>query len=59
MPRALSLEDRDGHVGVIVTTDLIGLTAAIADAGCERLAADRAEAEQILLSSSHIHTGLP
>src|SRR5713101_8031665 len=35
--KALALEDRDGHVGVIVTTDLIGLTAAIAEPVCERL----------------------
>src|SRR5437016_6384889 len=56
--KALSLEDRDGHVGVIVTTDLIGLTAAIAEPVCERLAAKTGlKREQILLSSSHIHTG--
>lgn len=56
--KALALEDRDGHVGVIVTTDLIGLTAAIAEPVCERLAAKTGlKREQILLSSSHIHTG--
>ena len=56
--KALSLEDRDGHVGVIVTTDLIGLTAAIAEPVCQRLAAKTGlNREQILLSSSHIHTG--
>src|SRR5438309_6337298 len=56
--KALALEDRDGHVGVIVTTDLIGLTAAIAEPVCQRLAAKTGlNREQILLSSSHIHTG--
>jgi neutral ceramidase len=56
--KALALEDRDGRVAVLVTTDLIGLHTAIAEPVCERL---RTEAgltrEQILLSSSHIHTG--
>jgi hypothetical protein len=56
--KALALEDRDGHVAVLVTTDLIGLTAAVAEPVCERLR-DKAglKREQILLSSSHIHTG--
>jgi hypothetical protein len=56
--KAMSFEDRDGHVGVIVTTDLIGLTAAIAEPICERLASKTGlKREQILFSSSHIHTG--
>ncbi len=56
--KALALEDRDGHVAVLVTTDLIGLTAAIAEPVCERLAEKAGlKREQILLSSSHIHTG--
>jgi neutral ceramidase len=56
--KALSLEDRDGHLAVLVTTDLIGLSAAIAEPICTRLA-DRAKLkrEQILLTSSHVHTG--
>src|SRR5262249_12427716 len=54
----ISLEDRNGYVGIIVTTDLIGLTAAVAEPVCERLAAKTGlKREQILLSSSHIHTG--
>ena len=58
--KALALEDRDGHLAVLVTTDLIGLSAAIAEPVCARLA-DRAklQREQILLTSSHIHTGPP
>jgi hypothetical protein len=56
--KALALEDRDGHLAVLVTTDLIGLTAAIAEPVCARLA-DRAglKREQLLLTSSHTHTG--
>ena len=56
--KALALEDRQGHVGVIVTTDLIGLTAAVADPVCERIAAKTGlKRAQILINSSHIHTG--
>src|SRR6266851_81190 len=56
--KAICLEDREGHVAVIVTTDLIGLTAAIAEPVCERIAAKTGlKRDQILLSSSHIHTG--
>jgi hypothetical protein len=56
--KALALEDRDGHLAVLVTTDLIGLSAAVAEPVCERLAAKAGlQREQILLSSSHIHTG--
>jgi hypothetical protein len=56
--KAMALEDRDSRVAVIVTTDLIGLTAAVAEPVCERLAAKTGlKRDQILLSSSHIHTG--
>lgn len=56
--KALALEDRDGHVAVLVTTDLIGLTAAVAEPICQRLATKAGlKRGQILLSSSHIHTG--
>jgi hypothetical protein len=56
--KALTLEDRDGHRVVLVTTDLIGLPAAVAEPICERLR-DKIglKREQILLSSSHTHTG--
>jgi hypothetical protein len=48
--KAMSLDDRDGHLAVLVTTDLIGLSAAIAEPICARLA-ERAglKREQILL----------
>jgi hypothetical protein len=56
--KALALEDRDGRVAVLVTTDLIGLTTAVAEPVCERLGTQAGlKREQILLSSSHIHTG--
>jgi neutral ceramidase len=56
--KAMALEDRDGRLAVLVTTDLIGLPAAIAEPICARLAATTGlKREQILLSSSHIHTG--
>src|SRR6516165_6841850 len=56
--KALALEDRNGRIGVLVTTDLIGLSAAIAEPVCDRIAAKAGlKREQILLSSSHIHTG--
>src|SRR5688500_11343600 len=34
--KALALEDREGHLAVLVTTDLIGLSAAIAEPICAR-----------------------
>jgi hypothetical protein len=56
--KALALEDQDGHVAVLVTTDLIGLSAAEAEPVCERLGMEAGlKREQVLLSSSHIHTG--
>src|SRR5262245_51020228 len=55
---AMALEDRDGHLAVLVTTDLIGLSAAVAEPVCARLA-DKAglKREQLLLTSAHPHTG--
>jgi neutral ceramidase len=56
--KALAFEDRNGNRAVLVTTDLIGLPAAIAEPICERLHAKTGlKREQILLNSSHIHTG--
>jgi hypothetical protein len=56
--KALALEDSDGHLAVLVTTDLIGLSAAIAEPVCARLAKRAGlKREQILLTSSHVHTG--
>lgn len=56
--KAMAIEGSDGFRAVLVTSDLIGFKASIADPVCERL---RAEAglrrEQILINSSHIHSG--
>ncbi|HXG10083.1 MAG TPA: neutral/alkaline non-lysosomal ceramidase N-terminal domain-containing protein [Gemmataceae bacterium] len=56
--KALALEDRAGQRGVIVTSDLIGFSAAVAEPICERLREKAGlKREQILLNSSHTHTG--
>jgi hypothetical protein len=56
--KALALEDSSGRVAVLVTTDLLGLPASVAEPVCRRLAARTGlKREQILLSSSHTHTG--
>lgn len=56
--KALVLEDRDGHRGVIVTSDLIGFPAAVAEPICERIEKKTGlKREQVLLNSSHTHTG--
>lgn len=56
--KALVLEDNQGRRVVLVTTDLVGIPAAVAEPICERLR-DKAglKREQILLNSSHTHTG--
>jgi hypothetical protein len=56
--KALVLEDREGHRAVLVTSDLIGFSAAVAEPICERLRDKMGlKREQILLNSSHTHTG--
>ncbi len=56
--KAMVLEDRDGHRRVLVTSDLLGFPAAIAEPICERIekkiGLKRAE---ILLNSAHTHAG--
>src|SRR5437773_2916710 len=55
--KALALEDAQGHRAVIVTSDLIGFRAGIAEPMCERIAAKTGLArEQILLNSIHTHS---
>jgi hypothetical protein len=56
--KALALEDNQGHRVVLVTSDLVGFPAAVAEPICQRLR-DKAglKREQILLNSSHTHTG--
>ena len=56
--KAMALEDAEGHRAVLVTSDLIGFTASVAEGICaqvkEKTGLDR---EQILLNSSHTHAG--
>jgi hypothetical protein len=56
--KALALEDAEGRIAVVVTTDLIGLPAAVAEPICARLQEKAGlERAQILLTSSHTHSG--
>jgi hypothetical protein len=56
--KAMALEDREGHRAVLVTSDLIGFPAAIAEPICERLRTKTGlKRAQILLNSAHVHTG--
>lgn len=56
--KALALEDSEGHKAVLVTSDLIGFRASFAEPICERIMQRTGlKREQILLSSSHTHTG--
>ncbi|HEX4646777.1 MAG TPA: neutral/alkaline non-lysosomal ceramidase N-terminal domain-containing protein, partial [Verrucomicrobiae bacterium] len=55
--KALALEDRQGHRAVLVTTDLIGISRAVANPICERITAKTGlTRHEILLSSSHVHS---
>ena len=54
--KVLVLEDRDGHRGVLVTSDLLGFPADVAEPICERLQKKIGlKREQILLNSAHTH----
>jgi neutral ceramidase len=56
--KVLVLEDRAGKRGVIVTSDLLGFPAAVAEPICERVQKKIGlKREQILLNSSHTHAG--
>ncbi|HWB12381.1 MAG TPA: neutral/alkaline non-lysosomal ceramidase N-terminal domain-containing protein [Pirellulales bacterium] len=56
--KALALEDAEGHRAVLVTSDLIGFTAAVAEPICARIGEKTGlKREQILLNSSHTHAG--
>lgn len=56
--KALVLEDRAGQRAVLVTSDLIGFHAAIAEPICQRIETKTGlKREQILLNSAHTHTG--
>lgn len=56
--KALAVEDAEGHRGVIVTCDLVGLQEAFAGPICERIEQRTGlERRQLILNSSHNHTG--
>ena len=56
--KALVLEDSAGNRAALVTSDLLGFPAAVAEPICERIAQKTGlKREQILLNSSHTHTG--
>jgi hypothetical protein len=56
--KVLVLEDRDGRRGVLVTSDLLGFPAAVAEPICERIREKTGlKRDQILLNSSHSHAG--
>ena len=56
--KALALEDAKGARFVIVTSDLIGFRKSVAEPICERITKSTGlRREQILLNSSHTHTG--
>src|SRR5947209_16869039 len=56
--KAMVLEDRTGQRAVLVTSDLIGSQAAVAEPICKRITEKTGlKREQILLNSAHTHTG--
>ena len=56
--KAMVLEDSAGKRGVIVTSDLLGFPADVAQVICERIGKKTGlTREQILLNSSHTHAG--
>ncbi len=55
--KALALQDARGHRAVIVTTDVIGFTASIAEPLCRQIVAKTGlKREDILLTSIHTHS---
>ncbi|HLW68956.1 MAG TPA: neutral/alkaline non-lysosomal ceramidase N-terminal domain-containing protein [Gemmataceae bacterium] len=56
--KAIVLEDRDGHLAAIVTSDLLGFPADVAEPICMRIEQKIGlKRSQILLNSSHSHAG--
>ena len=56
--KVLVLADSNGERAVWITTDLIGLRAAVAEAICQRIIERTGlERRQLLINSSHTHTG--
>ncbi len=56
--KALVIEDAEGHRAAIVTSDLLGFSAAVAEPICEEINTKTGlKRDQILLTSSHTHAG--
>jgi hypothetical protein len=56
--KAMILQDRDGRQGVIVTSDILGFSAEVAEPICERIGKKTGlKREQILLNAAHNHAG--
>ena len=56
--KAMSLEDRDGKVAVLITADLGALRAEICDSVADAVAAQTGlKREQLLFNASHTHCG--
>lgn len=56
--KALALTDMDGNRAILITSDLIGFPADVAEPICARISKKTGlKRSQILLSSSHTHTG--
>ena len=56
--KAMAIEDDKGNRAVLVTSDLIGFRAEFAEPACRRISQETGlRREQILLNSSHTHTG--
>lgn len=56
--KALALIDKEGNRAILITSDLIGFPADVAEPICERISQKTGlKRSRILLSSSHTHTG--
>jgi Neutral/alkaline non-lysosomal ceramidase, N-terminal len=56
--KALVLEDARGHRGVVISSDLLGFPADITEPICARIEKSTGlKREQVLINSSHTHTG--
>src|SRR5262245_11977731 len=56
--KAMVLEDGEGHRAVVVTSDLLGFPAHVAEPICERIEQKTGlKRGQVLLNSSHTHSG--
>lgn len=55
--KAFVIEDSDGRQGVIITLDLVGIDRTLSTVVCKKLEAHGFERHQIVICTSHTHTG--